>query len=133
MDLSTFYLMVADAVLVLHVLFVIFIVIGLLLIFAGKVLAWSWVLNPWFRLTHLVAITVVVVQSWFDVICPLTNVEMRLRSLAGDVVYYDSFISHWLGKLLYYQVSPWVFVICYTIFGVIVTVSWFWIHPKKFF
>ena len=133
MDSSTFFLIAADAVLVLHVLFVVFIVIGLLLIFAGKVLAWSWVLNPWFRLTHLVAITVVVVQSWFDVICPLTTVEMALRSLAGDTVYYDSFISHWLEKLLYYQVSPWVFVICYTMFGVIVTVSWFWIRPKKFF
>ena len=133
MDSSTFFLMAADAVLVLHVLFVVFIVIGLLLIFAGKVLAWSWVLNPWFRLTHLVAITMVVVQSWFGVICPLTTVEMALRSQAGDAVYYDSFISHWLEKLLYYQVSPWVFVICYTMFGVIVTVSWFWIRPKKFF
>jgi len=133
MNSSTFFLMAADAVLVLHVLFVVFIVIGLLLIFAGKVLAWSWVLNPWFRLTHLVAITVVVVQSWFDVICPLTNLEMTLRSLAGDAVYYDSFISHWLEKLLYYQLSPWVFVICYTIFGVIVIVSWFWIRPKNFF
>ena len=130
MDSSTIFLMAADAVLLLHILFVAFIVIGLLLIFAGKVHAWSWVRNPWFRMIHLVAIAVVVVQSWFGVICPLTTVEMALRSQAGDAVYSGSFVSHWLENLLYYQLPPWVFIVCYMIFGVLAAASWFLIRPR---
>ena len=132
MDSSTIFLLAADAVLFLHVLFVAFIVIGLLLIFAGKAYDWLWVRNPWFRLTHLAAVAVVVVQSWFGVICPLTSVEMALRSRAGDSVYPGSFISHWLENLLYYQLPPWVFVVCYMVLGIMVVTSWFWIRPRRF-
>ena len=132
MDSSTLLLLAADVVLLLHVLFVAFVVIGLLLIVAGKIRLWSWVRNPWFRLMHLVAIAVVIVQSWFGVICPLTTVEMALRSRAGDTVYSGSFISYWLEKLLYYQLPAWVFVVCYMAFGAVVIASWFWIRPRRF-
>lgn len=133
MDTSTIFLIAADAVLFLHVLIVAFIVMGLLLIFAGKAFAWLWVRNPWFRLTHLAAVAVVVVQSWFGVICPLTSIEMALRSRAGDSVYPGSFISHWLENILYYQLPPWVFVVCYMVLGVMVVISWFWIRPRRFY
>ena len=132
MDSSTMLLLVADAILLLHVLFVAFVVIGLLLIFVGKARVWCWIRNPWFRLTHLVAISVVAIQSWLGVICPLTTIEMALRSRAGDTVYSGTFISYWLGNLLYYQVPPWVFVVCYMTFGAVVVASWFWIRPRRF-
>jgi len=132
MDSSTIYLIAADAVLLLHILLAAFIVIGLLLIFAGKLRRWSWVRNPWFRLTHLIAISIVVIQSWFGIICSLTTIEMTLRSRGGGAVYPGSFISHWLETLLYYQLPAWVFVVCYMIFGVIVAASWFWIRPRRF-
>ena len=133
MDSSTIFLLAADAILFLHMLFVVFIVIGLLLIVAGKVYDWLWVRNPWFRLIHLAAIAVVVVQSWFGVICPFTSVEMVLRSRAGDSVYPGSFMSHWLESLLYYQLPPWVFVVCYMVVGVMAVISWFWIRPRRFY
>ncbi|MDH5712051.1 MAG: DUF2784 domain-containing protein [Gammaproteobacteria bacterium] len=132
MDVSTIFLMAADAVLLLHVLFVAFIVLGLLLIFAGKAYAWSWVRNPWFRMIHLAAIAVVVVQSWFGVICPLTTVEMALRAKAGEAVYSGSFVSHWLENLLYYQLPPWVFIVCYMMFAALAAASWFWVRPRRF-
>jgi hypothetical protein len=131
-DSSTTYQLAADAVLLLHVLFVGFVVLGLVLILAGRALGWSWVRNPWFRLMHLVAIAVVVVQSWLRVICPLTTFEMTLRSRAGDATYAGSFIAHWLETILYYQAPPWVFVVCYTAFGAVVVVSWFWVRPRSF-
>ena len=132
MDSSMFLLLAADAILLLHVLFVAFVVIGMLLIFIGKVRAWSWIRNPWFRLTHLVAIAVVVAQSWLGLICPLTTIEMALRSKAGDKVYSGSFISHWLENILYYQLPPWIFVVCYMAFGAVVVASWLWIRPRRF-
>jgi hypothetical protein len=132
MDSPTIFLLAADVILLLHVLFVAFVVIGLLLILVGKVRVWSWIRNPWFRLIHLVAISAVMVQSWLGLICPLTTIEMALRSRAGDTVYSGSFISHWLESILYYQVPPWVFVVCYMTFGAAVVASWFWIRPRRF-
>ncbi len=131
-DSSFFLLVAADAILLLHVLFVVFVVAGLVLIFAGKAFSWSWVRNPWFRVAHLIAICIVVAQSWFGVICPLTSWEMSIRSRASDAVYSGSFISHWLETILYYQAPAWVFVVCYSAFWVVVVVSWFWVRPHPF-
>ena len=125
------YLLAADAVLVLHVLFVVFVVVGLLLIMTGRLLSWSWVSNWWFRVSHLVAIGVVVLQSWLGVICPLTRLEMALREKAGDATYAGGFVSHWLETILYYRAPAWVFAVCYTAFGLLVLLSWYWVPPRR--
>lgn len=132
MQTPTFYLLAADALLLLHVLFVAFVVFGLVLIVIGKLRRWSWVRNAWFRLAHLVAIAVVVAQSWFGVICPLTTWEMALRREAGDAVYSGTFVSHWLESILYYRAPAWVFAVCYTVFGTLVVFTWFWVRPSSF-
>ena len=116
----------------MHVLFVVFVVLGLVLIFMGKFLFWQWVKNPWFRIAHLLGVGVVVVQSWFGVICPLTIWEMNLRLNAGETAYEGSFITHWLSEILYYQAPPWVFVVAYTVFGGLVLSSWFLVRPHAF-
>ncbi|MCG8325392.1 MAG: DUF2784 domain-containing protein [Thiotrichales bacterium] len=131
MDNQTLYLLAADSILLLHVLFVVFVVMGLVLVIVGKHYDWSWVLNPWFRIAHLGAIIIVVCQSWLGVLCPLTVWEINLRRLAGDAVYPGSFISHWLETLLYYQAPDWVFVVVYTLFGTVVVLSWILIPPRR--
>ena len=132
MNSPALFILAADAILLLHVLVVIFIVFSLVLIFVGNVLTWTWIRNPWFRLLHLLAICVVVLLSWLNMICPLTSIEMELRIRAGDTAYSGTFISHWLESILYYQAPPWVFVVGYTIFGVMVVASWFFIRPRHF-
>ncbi len=124
------YLIAADAVLLLHTLFVTFVVFGLVLILVGGARSWRWVRNRRFRILHLIAIAIVVLQAWAGVICPLTTLEMALRSRAGDAVYEGSFISHWLSAILYYQAPAWVFVACYTVFGLLVAGSWFLVRPN---
>lgn len=131
MDKGSLYLLAADALLLLHVCFVAFVVFGLVLILLGKPLRWAWVRNPWFRWAHLAAIGVVVLQSWFGIICPLTIWEMALRENAGGTVYSGSFIAHWLNRILYYQAPQWVFVVAYTFFGTLVVASWFWVRPRR--
>jgi hypothetical protein len=132
MEPQALYFLMADAILIGHLLFVVFVVLGLILIFVGKFLSWQWVRNPWFRVTHSLATGVVVLQSWLDIICPLTIWEMDLRSKAGEFVYEGSFITHWLTELLYYQAPPWVFVVCYTLFGGLVLSSWILVRPRAF-
>jgi energy-converting hydrogenase Eha subunit F len=128
-DSSSLYSLAADAMLVTHILFVAFVVVGLVLIYAGFFLSWQWVRNSWFRGAHLIAIGVVVLQSWLGIICPLTSWEMTLRTKAGETIYDGSFITHWLGQLLYYQAPAWAFVVCYTVFGGLVLLSWFVVRP----
>ena len=123
------YLLAADAVLLLHVLFVAFVVAGLLLILAGRLLSWDWVRNWWFRVIHLGAIGIVVLQAWLGVICPLTRLEMYLRDKAGDTTYAGSFVSHWLEAILYYRAPAWVFAVAYTLFAIVVVMSWVWVRP----
>ncbi|MEM9533184.1 MAG: DUF2784 domain-containing protein [Pseudomonadota bacterium] len=131
MEHGVYYRMAADLVLLVHVLFVGFVVFGLGLILLGRWRGWRWVRNPWFRLTHLAAIGVVVIQAWLGIVCPLTVWEMSLRDKAGDAVYTGAFIAHWLESILYYQAPPWVFAVVYTAFGALVVLSWFWVRPRR--
>ena len=132
MEDSVLYRLAADGMLLVHVLFVAFVVIGLCMILAGKPLSWQWVRNPWFRVVHLVCIGVVAVQSWLGVVCPLTTWEMALREKAGDAVYTGAFIAHWLDAILYYQAPEWAFIVVYTAFAALVAASWFWVRPRQF-
>lgn len=125
------YRLLADAVLLLHVLFVLFVVVGLVLILVGGARRWRWVRGRRFRIAHLAAIGIVVAQAWLGVICPLTTLEMALRSRAGDAVYTGSFIAHWLERALYFQAPAWVFVVCYTAFGLAVAASWWLVRPAR--
>jgi hypothetical protein len=127
------YLLLADLVLFTHVLVVVFVVLGLIMILAGGVLKWTWVHNPWFRLAHLACISIVVMQAWAGVICPLTTLEMWLRAQAGAQIYSGSFIAHWLDSILYYDLPSWLFTLAYSSFGALVLVSWFWIRPRRLF
>ena len=131
MSQETLYRLAADAVLVVHALFVACVVLGLLAVYLGSWLSWGWVRSLWFRLTHLAAIGVVVLQAWVGVLCPLTGWESRLRELAGGEQYEGSFIQHWLQALLYYEAPAWVFATSYTVFAGIVLVSWFAVPPRR--
>ena len=131
-EASLAHLIAANILLFTHALFVVFVVFGLVLILVGKIMSWSWVRNPWFRCVHILAIGIVVIQSWLGVSCPLTVWEMTLRSKAGAAVYAGSFVSHWVESILYYRAPEWVFMVCYTFFGLLVLVSWWWVRPHPF-
>lgn len=121
----------ADAILVLHALFVVFVVGGQVLVLAGWARRWGWVRNPWFRFTHLALIAFIVIQTWLGELCPLTIWEGWLREAAGQSAYGQSFIQYWLGRLLFVNLPWWVFQLVYTAFGVVVAVSWVHFPPRR--
>lgn len=125
------YQLLADAVLVLHVSLVLFVVGGLVLIVLGNLCGWPWVNAWWFRLAHIATIGVVVAEAWWGIVCPLTTLEMWLREQARDRTYSGSFIEHWLQAILFWQAPPWVFTATYTLFGLAVAVAW-WKFPPRF-
>ena len=125
------YRLAADAVLILHATFVAFVVFGLLLVIVGWARGWKWVRNVWFRGGHLLAIATVVAQSWAGVPCPLTTLEGVLRRRAGESFYSEGFVAHWLHRVIFYEAEPWVFGLCYTIFGGLVVVTWVVCPPRR--
>jgi hypothetical protein len=81
----------ADALVVLHLAFVAFVVLGGLLLLRWPRLAW----------VHLPA---ALWGAWIEFagwICPLTPLENRLRGQAGQPGYSTSFVEHYLLPVLY--------------------------------
>jgi hypothetical protein len=124
------YQLFADGVLALHFTVVAFVVGGTVVVILGNLAGWRWVNAFWFRLSHLGAIAMVVVESWLGATCPLTRLEMWLRAQARADTYSRSFIEHWVQRLLYFHAPPWVFVLAYSLFGLLVVALWFRFPPR---
>jgi hypothetical protein len=82
---------IADLVVAIHFTFVLFVVLGGLL-----VLRW-----PRLAYLHLPAVTWGVLIEFAGWVCPLTPLEQSLRLKAGEQGYSGSFIEHYVLPLLY--------------------------------
>lgn len=120
--------MIADLVLFIHALFVAFVVFGQAVIVAGWVAGWAWTRSWAFRITHLLAIGYVVLESWVGISCPLTVLENTLRSADGETVDQRAFIARWVSRLLFYEAPTWVFTVVYSAFGALVAFT-YWKYP----
>lgn len=85
------YQFLADSVLILHLLFVAFVLGGGLLVLRWPRLAWL----------HLPAVVWGAVVEMLGWICPLTPLENHFRALAGADVYAGDFIQRYCLPLLY--------------------------------
>ena len=90
------YRALAELVLILHFCFVIFVVLGGLLVLRRHWIAWL----------HLPAVAWGVVIEFFWWACPLTSLENRLRELGGEAGYATGFIDYYLSIILYTPLSP---------------------------
>lgn len=128
---SGLYLLLADLVLVVHAGFVVFVLGGFLIIWIGRWRGWNFVRNFWFRAVHLAAIAVVAAESLAGWVCPLTTWEDRLRNLGGGPERYsESFIQHWLHKVLFFEFDESVFTVVYLAFFLAVALS-LWLVPPQ--
>ncbi|OGQ87280.1 MAG: hypothetical protein A2512_12910 [Deltaproteobacteria bacterium RIFOXYD12_FULL_56_24] len=85
------YRLAADGVLLLHLAFTLFAVLGGLLVLRRPSLLW------W----HLGTVLWGAVIEWADWICPLTPLENFLRERGGEAGYAGGFIEHYLDLFLY--------------------------------
>lgn len=81
----------ADAVLMLHLGFILFVLLG------GLLVAWK----RGFLLLHLPAMAWGIFVELSGRPCPLTHWENLLRRLAGDAGYEAGFVEHYLLPLIY--------------------------------
>lgn len=122
--------LLADAILLLHVAIVVFVVGGEALILLGGWRRWAWVRSLRLRVVHAALVVFIALQAWLGQLCPLTVWEQALRRSAGQASYETGFIEHWLGRLLYVQAPWWVFVLGYSAFAALVLASWHWVPPR---
>jgi hypothetical protein len=116
----------ADIVLVIHFLFVLFVVGSLPLIWIGHWMGMGFVRNRRFRFAHLAAILYVTTESLLGVICPLTWLEDTLRGTPTET----GFIERWLHSILFYQFPEWVFLVAYMLFALLVIITFRLIPPQ---
>lgn len=124
------YRVLADLVVIVHFAYVLGVILGLVAILVGGLLKWEWVRNRWFRGIHLLMILIVVFQAWLGVMCPLTIWEQQLRKKAGQQTYQGDFIANWVHDTLFFRAEPWVFTLCYTLFGGLVLATLFLVKPR---
>ncbi|MGF6367403.1 hypothetical protein OKW40_000153 [Paraburkholderia sp. RAU6.4a] len=117
----------ANIVLVLHALIVVFIVGGLFAIWIAHGLGLPWARNRTFRTVHVLAIGIVATLAVLNLPCPLTVLEDRLRT---GTVGPQGFIQRWVSAWLYYDFPGWVFVVAYVAFLLAVIVTWYRIRPR---
>lgn len=124
------YSALADVIVVIHVAYVAFVIFGLIAIWAGILFRARWIRNFWFRAVHLSMIVIVVVEAWVGFVCPLTTWEQALRHKAGGSSYQGDFIGRWAHDLLFIDLSPEVFSLIYTLFGLAVLGTFYFAPPK---
>jgi len=86
-----FYRVLADLVVMAHLAFVLFAVLGGFLVFRWKHCVWI----------HLPAVawaTLIEFGNWF---CPLTPLENWIRERGGAIVYRAGFIDHYILPVIY--------------------------------
>ena len=85
------YRWLADAVVALHLAFIVFVVLGGFL--AWRHIRWAYL--------HLPAVAWVAWLEFTGAICPLTPLENALRLRAGEAGYEGGFIEHYLMPIIY--------------------------------
>jgi hypothetical protein len=85
------YSFAADVLLVLHLVFIVFVMLGGLLL-----LKWRWLIY-----LHLPAVAWGILVELLGWLCPLTPLEQHFRMLAGETGYSGGFVQHYLLPIIY--------------------------------
>jgi len=126
-----FTICLADIIAIIHLGYVVFVILGFILILMGIALRWHWVRNLWFRIIHLVAIAAVALEAVLGVNCPLTVLEFSLRFGVSPSERRISFVGGLVDSLLYYDAPAWVFAIIYVGFALLVAVTFILAPPSR--
>jgi hypothetical protein len=86
-----FYKTAADLVVLLHLLFIVYVLLGGFLVLIHR--AWS--------IVHLPAVAWAAMIEFKGWICPLTPLENWLRRKGGHEIYQEGFVEHYLMPVIY--------------------------------
>lgn len=122
----------AQTVMLIHLGYVAFVVLGQLAIVIGLARGWEWVRGSTFRVLHLTAMAIVAFETAAGLPCPLTELEYHFRAKAGqtppDIPFIERMVVH---NLVFFEGVPrWVYRACCLGFGLVVA-STFLLAPPR--
>lgn len=130
------YGFLADLLVYVHFLYVLFAVGGELLILLGWVLGaprgLSFTRRRDLRFLHLGAVVLVAVEALVGVLCPLTDWEYALRRRAGQYVESEiPFMARLVRRVIFYDLPAWVFTGTYLLFAALVIATFLFYPPRR--
>jgi hypothetical protein len=125
------YALLADLLVLVHLLLVWVVVGGQVAIVVGAFRRWRWIRNPVFRICHVLAIVLIAANATAGILCPLTEWEYALRDRAGQVVETDiSFMGRLVRGVLFYELPAWAFTLAYVLFALVVIATLIFVPPR---
>jgi len=121
----------ADLIAIIHLGYVVFVILGFILILAGIFLKWKWIRNLWFRIIHLGAMVGVALEAILGINCPLTVLEFSLRHGVSPSDRRVSFVGELIDSILYYDAPAWLFTIIYVGFALLVAITFVIAPPSR--
>jgi hypothetical protein len=114
------YGLLADLVVVAHLAWILFLILGAL---PGY--RWAWV-----KWLHLASLAFSVTLQTFGWICPITHLEVWLRHRAEPGGgYAGTFIRHYVERLVYVPITPaWIFAGTLVVIGITL---WVYFGPRR--
>ena len=85
------YRLAADSMMIAHLLYIVFVVVGGLFAFRARWILWL----------HVPAVAWAIYVQYIGRLCPLTTWENQLRGLAGGAGYEGGFVDHYLFPVIY--------------------------------
>ena len=114
------YKILADIVVLIHFLWILFLIFG----------AVAGIRNKTIKIIHISGLVFAFVIQIFGWYCPLTDLEVWLRSKHdASLAYAGSFIIHYVEGLIYIEISPWlIFALTLLLMGFN---TWFYLRKKS--
>lgn len=120
----------ANVVAALHLGYALFVILGTVAILVGPTLGWRWIRNLPFRLLHLAAVYVVLIEEVFHIQCPLNVLQWGLRTASGGPAEATDGIGGILDGLLYRTIPGWALDVLYWSLGVGLLLLLYLVPPR---
>ncbi|MBU4420120.1 MAG: DUF2784 domain-containing protein [Proteobacteria bacterium] len=115
------YRLLADAIIIIHLIFILFVISGGLLLLRNK--RWS--------IVHLPATFWAVIIEFKGWMCPLTPLENWFREKGGNAIYQGDFIEHYLLPIIYPADLPKGLQIIFGLSVIIINIAvYIWVLKK---
>jgi len=116
----------ADIVLLVHILWILFVVANVPIIILGYFLSWRFIENNFYRTLHLCLVALVFLETIFGIACPLTTLERMLR---GSFKSESGFVATILHRWFFFNFPTYVFAIAYGLFLMLVVTCYLVVPP----
>jgi len=117
-----YYQLLADGVVVLHLFFILFVVLGGIMTLVRPKVIW----------VHIPCVLWAIIIELTGKICPLTPLENELRARAGQGMYSGDFVMHYIEPMIYLEgLTRQLQIILGVIVALVNMIVYIWIYIRK--